>query len=328
MRLVSIIIPIYNLKQYLYYSIESALNQTHKNIEIILVDDGSTDGSGDLCDTYERKYPNIRVIHKKNAGVSAARNTGLDNMTGDFAMFLDGDDIIASNSIEVLLNDYDSTPNCVYAGFSYCKITQYDYQFASKLSKNKVIKHTDLLYGLLTQEYENIGAVEKIYPYRLIKNARFVEGRGANEDKFFLFQYLMNNSGNVSERNDKLYGYYIRMGSATQSKYSNKSLDTLYFSKRILKSVSEMTPKLIEVAEYNDIVTRLAVLKMIVRSKMYKQEHHTFTGIKTELIKKYKNKNIKFFRKYKYEIMALKISDYLYILCVYLFDFIKRRKHE
>ena len=138
----------------------------------------------------------------------------------------------------------------------------------------------------------------------------------------------MNNSGNVSERNDKLYGYYIRMGSATQSKYSNKSLDTLYFSKRILKSVSEMTPKLIEVAEYNDIVTRLAVLKMIVRSKMYKQEHHTFTGIKTELIKKYKNKNIKFFRKYKYEIMALKISDYLYILCVYLFDFIKRRKHE
>ena len=325
---VSIIIPIYNLEAYMSNSIDSVLNQSHKNIEIYLIDDGSTDGSSELCDTYAERYSNIKVIHKKNAGVSAARNTGLDNATGDFIMFLDGDDIIAPNAIEVLLHDYENTPDCAYAGFSYVRINRYDHQFTRTTTKNKFISNDEVLYGLLGHGYENIGVWGKIYPAKKVNGIRFVEGKADNEDKFFLFQYLISNKGRISERDDRLYGYYVRPGSVTQSKYSEGILDRVYFSRRILCIVQKNRPKLIEAAEYNDLITRLSVLKTIVRSRMYKQEYQTFKRIKANLLKKYRNKKLSFFGKYKYEILTLRISNHLYILCVYLFDSIKRNKEE
>ena len=92
MELISIIIPIYNVSKYLNRCVDSVVNQTYKNIEIILVDDGSKDNSGEMCDKYQEEYSNIKVVHKENAGLGFARNTGLEYVTGKYVIFVDGDD--------------------------------------------------------------------------------------------------------------------------------------------------------------------------------------------------------------------------------------------
>ena len=87
--LVSVIIPVYKVEKYLNQCVDSVLKQTYKNIEVILVDDGSPDRCPEICDEYATKYPCIRVVHQKNGGLSVARNTGMDVLTGDYVMFLD-----------------------------------------------------------------------------------------------------------------------------------------------------------------------------------------------------------------------------------------------
>ena len=106
---VSVIIPVYNVEKYLEECIQSVLKQTYKNLEIILVDDGSPDNCPKMCDEWAKKDSRIKVIHKQNGGASSSRNTGLDVMTGDFMCFIDSDDFIAKNYIEVLYNNLIET---------------------------------------------------------------------------------------------------------------------------------------------------------------------------------------------------------------------------
>ncbi len=106
--LISVIIPIYNVEEYLRECIDSVLNQTYQNFEIILVDDGSTDSSGTICDEYVDKDDRVSVVHQKNAGPSKTRNTGLENATGKYIYFLDSDDYIEKNALELLINTAES----------------------------------------------------------------------------------------------------------------------------------------------------------------------------------------------------------------------------
>ena len=99
----SIIIPVYNCDLYLRDCVNSVLSQNYENIEIILIDDGSTDKSGLICDEYAAQNERVRAYHQKNAGVSAARNVGLDMATGTYIVFLDADDILADNNLEQIL---------------------------------------------------------------------------------------------------------------------------------------------------------------------------------------------------------------------------------
>lgn len=110
--LVSIIVPVYNVESYLRTCVDSILNQTYKDIELILVDDGSKDKSGEICDEYASKDSRVRVIHQENKGLSGARNTGIENMTGELLMFVDSDDWISSETCEravdaITKNDVD-----------------------------------------------------------------------------------------------------------------------------------------------------------------------------------------------------------------------------
>ena len=104
-NLISIIVPIYNVEKYLKKCIDSIINQTYKNLEIILVDDGSPDNCGKICDEYAKKDNRIKVIHKENGGVSSARNVGVENATGEYIGFVDSDDYIEKDMYEVLINN-------------------------------------------------------------------------------------------------------------------------------------------------------------------------------------------------------------------------------
>ena len=108
---ISVIVPVYNIEKYLRKCIDSILSQTYENIEVILVDDGSTDNCGAICDEYAKIDPRIIVIHKKNAGVSAARNTGIMQCIGEYVFFVDSDDYLPIDSIEKLynsINEYEA----------------------------------------------------------------------------------------------------------------------------------------------------------------------------------------------------------------------------
>ena len=104
MEKISIIIPVYNVEKYLKTCLDSVINQTYQNLEIILVNDGSTDNSGKICEEYKRTNSRIILIHKKNEGLSAARNTGLGIATGEYISFLDSDDYISNDMLETLYN--------------------------------------------------------------------------------------------------------------------------------------------------------------------------------------------------------------------------------
>lgn len=105
--MISVIIPIYNTEKYLSRYIESVLNQSYKNFELLLINDGSKDRSGDICDEYAKKDNRIKVFHKENGGVSSARNLGLDNAKGDYVCFIDSDDYVGKRYLEIHLPDGD-----------------------------------------------------------------------------------------------------------------------------------------------------------------------------------------------------------------------------
>ncbi|MBQ8615735.1 MAG: glycosyltransferase, partial [Clostridia bacterium] len=108
MKKISIILPVYNVENYLDKCLTSLVNQTYQNLEIILVNDGSPDNSGEVCENWAKKDSRIKVLHKANGGVSSARNFGLDNATGDFIGFIDPDDFVELDMYEKLLNALNS----------------------------------------------------------------------------------------------------------------------------------------------------------------------------------------------------------------------------
>ena len=120
-ELISVIIPVYNVEKYLRECIDSVLNQSYQNLEIILVDDGSTDSSGEICDEYEKQDIRIRVIHQKNQGLSGARNTGFQNANGEYVYFLDSDDWIVPEAIKCLVKraEEESADVVFFEAFSF-----------------------------------------------------------------------------------------------------------------------------------------------------------------------------------------------------------------
>lgn len=324
--LVSVIVPVYNIEKYIKNCIESILRQTYMQIEVILVDDGSTDTSGKICDEYAEKDDRIRVIHKENEGVSSARNSGLLASEGEYISFVDGDDLLAINAVEVLMNDITEDNSLVYSGTSYRRINNYHETFTSNLGSKTKYTRDYIIKGLLSGSYENIGVWGKVFRKEFIGNLLFEGGRGANEDKYFLFQLLMNHDGYISEREDALYGYYIRDGSATTSKYSVRLLDVLFFSNKILERIQNEKEAYLEIAQYNDMVAHLSILKAIVRSGMYHQEKDTFQRIKKQMVTRYGQKEKNFFGGYKREYRVLQWNDLLYRVCVRGYDCIKMRK--
>ncbi|MDD7601318.1 MAG: glycosyltransferase family 2 protein, partial [Firmicutes bacterium] len=193
---ISIIIPVYNTSSYLGKAIESTLNQTYQNIEIIIIDDGSTDGSDAICDEYASKYSNISVIHSPNQGVSAARSKGIERATGDYVMFVDSDDWIEDTICDVLL----SAMHKYRAESAMCGyVREYPSNSLPKyiFNENRVMSGTEIqqiLCGPLSEQLkapENIDCLNcipfKLYPLHAVKKAKMIDIKevGTAEDLLF-----------------------------------------------------------------------------------------------------------------------------------------------
>ena len=184
-ELVSIIVPIYNVEKYLIKCIESILNQTYKNLEIILVDDGSTDSCNKICDRYKKIDKRVVVIHKKNGGLSSARNIGIKKAKGKLISFVDSDDYIKPNMIEELKNN-------MYFYNSDISVCDYYYIIDGKrqISDNNNLKRNCITKYKNKFIYKPNSAVwNKLYKKNLFEQIKFPEGK-IYEDDYILYELL------------------------------------------------------------------------------------------------------------------------------------------
>lgn len=223
---ISIIVPVYNVEKYLNRCIDSILNQTFKEYELILVDDGSTDNSGKICDLYEKKDKRIKVIHKENGGLSSARNCGIEKSIGKYIGFVDSDDFIHPQMYSYLYDYLDKYK----ADISICAFRKVkENECIKKQIKNKelnivILNNIEAQYEL----YKNHGdqfvvAWNKLYKRELFRDLRYEEGK-IHEDEYIIHQILYK-SKTIIYIKEEFYNYYIRENSIMNSKFSLKSFD-------------------------------------------------------------------------------------------------------
>ena len=226
MNKISIIMPVYKVEKYLSACIESIIAQTYQNLEIILINDGSTDSCPQICDDYALKDDRIIVIHQQNAGVAVARNNGLKNITGDFVSFIDADDIIIPTFYEKMLESLtQNKADVVECGFvRFANNTEIN----NELDRGKIseeIYDTEKALELLIKEEIKQMPCNKLFTAKVNEGIIFPSGR-KHEDDFWAYQ-IIGNAKRVVRRNEVLYFYRTHVESNMGRPYNLTRLDGL-----------------------------------------------------------------------------------------------------
>lgn len=246
MPTVSIIVPVYNAENYLHKCIDSLLNQNYTDFELILVNDGSKDNSGKICDEYAEKDNRIKVIHKENGGVSSARNRGLDEACGKYIMFCDSDDYVDNQFCCALVNLANNDTDCLIMGgvtlldesenTVELLCNEYHYEESVSLSNQEFCElyvklNTNGSFQLMHMP------INKLYSRKIIEeNAlRFDTSITYNEDIIFNLYYL-NKTKNVKIFNKSIYYYYTATPDSACKKYINNMIEIYRLKEDILKS--------------------------------------------------------------------------------------------
>ena len=288
---VSIIIPIYNVKQYVAKCIESVFNQTYNNLEIILVDDGSTDGSANVIEKYEYDK-RIRIFHKTNGGLSDARNYGLDKVTGKYVFFLDSDDYIEPTTIEICLGVIVAKN----ADIVECHVNHVSNEKSYIHARPDVGEYNKIeaLKGILDYRFR-IVAWNKLYRAFLWESIRFPKGK-INEDEHTI-PYVIEKCNKYIAIRDALYNYVQREGSIMNSDFDEKNMSIVEAYKNRLSYFSE---------KYNHQFDGFIVYRYsLVLSKIYSEAKNTNyrAGLGKErnkiLIRVLKDRRISYIKKIK-----------------------------
>lgn len=264
--LVSVIVPVYGTETYLPACIDSICNQSYRNLQIILVDDESPDKCPEICDGYAKHDSRIQVIHQKNTGVSGARNTGLRHATGEYIMFVDSDDLLYPDAVEILMKDlrwYEadivSATKRVVNEKGHCSGTDED-------GVCTVYDGDNPLLLSLNGDRNTNSACAKLFKAELLIDVCFEEGKNINEDGFFLFQCYLKKPVLV-QHNVPVYQYNTREGSASRQLFSDKYLSMLYFCERKKELVAAQCPQYTEQLHNMEVRTNLQLLDVLCSAK-------------------------------------------------------------
>lgn len=244
MNLVSIIIPVYKVEKYLSRCVESILKQTYKNIEIILVDDGSPDESPAICDDFARKYKNINVIHKNNGGLSSARNAGLDICKGKYIAFVDSDDYVDSNFIMRLYNAIEKNDADI-AMLQYAEVSEENNLPAIAPAKEILYKKKEVEKAFLELKVDSVCV--GLYRKEIIGNHRFIEEK-TSEDIPFNFE-VFKEAQTFVYIPEKRYYYFYNPDSISNGSLDKNMLNYLYFRKMIVDYYDDKDEELLKLAK-------------------------------------------------------------------------------
>lgn len=256
-ELISIVIPAYNIEKYIRGCLDSIINQTYSNLEIIIVNDGSKDNTKEIIDEYALKDNRIKVIHKENGGVSSARLRGIQEANGDWIGFVDGDDYIEPNMYQILyenaINYNADISHCGYQMVFPNRIDKY-YGTGKLIEQDHLMGLNDLLEGIMIEP----GLVNKLYKKNILKNINEKLDLSIKINEDLLMNYYLFNEANHSVFEDVcLYHYQVRANSAALSKLNiNKLLDPIKVTKKLLEETKE-------IEELNRIVRSRYVYQLI-----------------------------------------------------------------
>ena len=224
--MISVIVPVYKVEDYLSRCVDSVLAQTEKDFELILVDDGSPDRCGEICDAYAQKDKRIHVVHKSNGGLSDARNAGLKIAEGEYIAFVDSDDWVEKEYLEKLLSGIENADICE------CEMIRTDGTAVIPQKQSEIIRYSgsDALKNLITDQLFHQYVWNKLYCRNVIAGILFETGK-TNEDEFWTYQ-AFGNAKTVIRISDVLYNYFQRPGSIMGNRYSIKRLDSLEAKKQ------------------------------------------------------------------------------------------------
>ena len=221
---ISVVIPVYNVEDYLHYAIDSLVNQTHKNFEVLLINDGSTDNSGKLCDKYAQEYDWIRVFHKENGGLSDARNYGVLKATNEWIFFLDPDDYIEPFTFE-LLTLIRAKYQADLISTKVQTTNEYEKYFAEQfnLESSQRVTKEEALELMLEDKVATVSACAKLYKKQILEMRPFPIGK-IYEDFFVVAEHLRL-AEQIVISPVVTYHYYRRPGSIVQSQFTDKRFD-------------------------------------------------------------------------------------------------------
>lgn len=226
--LISVIVPVYNAEKYLKRCIDSIINQTYKNFEIILVDDGSEDKSSEICDHFFKKDCRVKVIHKKNEGVSSARNEGLNQSKGKYISFIDADDWIERNFLLEMYNELKKH-NVDYVTCGYNRVYENHSEILNNDLTEELVSANEYIIKILNVQNGYGFAHMKLISKEAIGNIRFNTNISVGEDAFFNVQ-LCKKINKFLIYNKALYNYYFNPNSVVRNydeNYCNKYLHSM-----------------------------------------------------------------------------------------------------
>lgn len=293
-KMVSIIIPVYNSADFLDRTLKSVLGQTYENIEILLVNDGSTDESGAVCDQYKREDPRIRVFHKENGGVSTARNTGLYNMRGEFCQFVDSDDVIPENYTKTLVERLEES-SCDAAFCGVEKIWD-NKRYLLELS-DEAYSPDEYLYELYKgDKLATKSACIGIYRTEIIKqhNVIFPENIRCGEDSIFIMNYIKHCRSVVTVHNTVYKYMYDNRNSATSAIYYDHFLIEMQRYELANRIIKEERLKRHIAQFYMDSAVRELLQYVLYSSEPYIEKIRNIKGFVDNPDTKYA---IKFYRR-------------------------------
>ena len=219
MSKITIIVPVYQVERYLDRCVQSVLAQTFRDFECILVDDGSTDASGRMCDEYARKYDNFSVVHKENGGLSSARNVAIPQAKGKYLYFLDSDDVLHPQALELMLRTMEETEaDLVSAPQQEFSSPQPEFPVLDQVEK-EVLERSDFIDHLLPENFGRIcvTACGKLYRSEIFRTLRYPEGK-IYEDLHVYLDVLLS-CKRIAVLDAPLYYYYTNPASITRSNY-------------------------------------------------------------------------------------------------------------
>ena len=314
---ISIIVPVYNSEQYLRQCIDSILKQTFSDIEVILIDDGSTDQSGLICDQYEKSDSRIKVIHQDNYGASRARNMGIAKSSGRYICFVDSDDLVSATYCEMMYELLDNS------GYDFCVCGSYRFSNENQIieSYNKVegvLSNKEYLWAQLHRKSE-FGFINKLFRREIFDELHFVEGVH-NEDVIFSCDLAKSLKNGVICTSKELYAYRMNEKGVTFGQKATPDPDFIYAANCLIETAELLQPEMIDDCLVYAIGYPWFFIDKIYLEKSF-QKNKKFLKEFREQIRKYSHQYSKLGKRIgvikQHRILLFAKSPLLYTLNVY-----------
>lgn len=272
--IISVIVPVYNAVEYLERTAGYLAEQTYQNLEIILVDDGSIDGSSELCDQIAKKDARFKVLHQKNGGVCAARNAGIAVASGKYIGFCDADDKPYRDMYETLYQVIEENGCDIATIKSAIHFTDGKVLEVGDETLNIYTDQNEIIKSFLLNEIQS-SVYTKLFRTDICRQISFLVPRKINEDRYYVFCALRKCT-KLGVKNVIKYRYSRHEGSAATQQFSDKYLDIIYFADLIERDIVENIPELSEYARINKIISYIRVCQLMILlkgEKRYKEKY-------------------------------------------------------